>query len=129
MSLSDFLDYGGEQFSPPTSRKELAILRLKRMKARKYNPIIDAETRLRIRISIYAYAYEYEAVSLISDGEFDEMCYQVDLSVNTRRSDLDTWFRKNFDPCTGQWIHKHPELNKIKSIYNTHYKQPMKEYI
>lgn len=82
-----------------------------------YTPEIDAETRLRIKVALYAYSYEFQSVSLVSDGEFDALCYKVNLNQKTRRPDLDEWFRNNFEPHTGQWIHKHPELEKIKSIY------------
>ena len=122
-SLESFLNYEGEDVLPrkTTMHNEAVIERYKRIKARKYNPIIDNETRIRIKVALYAYAYEYEATSLVSDAEFDSLCYQIDLNVNTRRPDLDTWFRKYFQPHTGQWIHNHPELEKIKSIYHRYY--------
>jgi hypothetical protein len=104
-------------------RREAAIARLERMKARKYNPVVDNETRLRIRVAIYAYSYEYEADALVSDAEFDDLCSQVNLEINTRRPDLDKWFRSEFNPYTGQWIHNHPELDKIKEIYNFYYRK------
>ena len=86
-----------------------------------YNETVDAETRRRIRLSVYAYAYEFRNKSLVDDGEFDAMCGKVDLAVDTRRPDLDGWFRKNFDPSTGLWIHDHPELDKIKNLYDQFY--------
>jgi NAD-dependent DNA ligase len=109
-----------------TPRREAALDRLQRMHARKYNPIVDAETRLRIKVALYAYTYEYEAVSLVSDGEFDELCSRINLEISTRRPDLDKWFRENFSAYTGQWIHNHPELHKLKQIYEAYYKNGKK---
>jgi len=80
------------------------------------------ETHRRIKLSIAAYAYEFESDSIMSDGDFDEMCAKVDLSVNTSRSDMDKWFRENFQPHTGQWIVNHPDLKRIKQLYERHYK-------
>jgi hypothetical protein len=111
---------------PMTPRREAASLRLARMQARKYNPIVDTETRLRIKVALYAYTYEFESVPLVSDGEFDDLCSKINLEVSTRRPDLDKWFRDNFEPHTGQWIHKHPELEKLKHIYEEYYKHDKK---
>lgn len=83
----------------------------------KWGSQVETETRRRIRLSVWAYAYEYEAVSLVSDAIFDFEAMMVNLSVNTRRPDLDYWFRMNFKPYTGMWIRNHPELEKIKGLY------------
>lgn len=81
-----------------------------------YNERVDTETRNRIRLSIAAYAYEFMSESLMSDGEFDELAKKIDLSIDTRRPDLDRWFRKNFKSYTGQWIHRHPEKDRLAHI-------------
>lgn len=127
-SLEAFFEEDGEETSllfgkPMTARREAALDRYQRMQARKYNPVVDAETRLRIKVALYAYAYEYESDALVSDAEFDDLCSKVNLDVNTRRPDLDKWFRAEFDPYTGQWIHNHPELHIIKRIYNSYYRK------
>ena len=80
------------------------------------------ETHRRIKLSIAAYAYEVESDPIMSDGDFDEMCSKINLSVNTSRPDMDKWFRENFQPHTGQWIHKHPQLKRIKQLYDRIYK-------
>lgn len=87
-----------------------------------YNPKVDSETHLRIKLAIYAYSYEFDSFSIVSDAEFDKLCSTVDFNINTRRPDLDKWFRENFTPYTGQWIHNHPELSSIKEIYEKFYK-------
>lgn len=83
----------------------------------KWGSSIEKEIRLRIRLCVAAYAYEIEDDSIMPDHEFDELCKQVDTSISTGNKKLDKWFKKEFDASTGQWIHKHPELRKIKQIY------------
>lgn len=81
-----------------------------------YNPIVDAEIRNRIRLSVAAYAYECMNTLVMTDSEFDKLAYSIDLSINTRRPDLDEWFRDNFHPSTGMWINTHPEKEKLHAI-------------
>ena len=81
------------------------------------------ETQRRIRLSVAAYAYEYENVSVMSDAEFDTLSNLVDVSVKTGNKKLDTFFKKHYSPCTGMWIHKHPELSKVKALYASVYKR------
>jgi len=88
---------------------------------REWGNAVELETRRRIRVAVYAYAYECAADSIVSDDVFDLECYQVDLSVHTNRPDLDVWFRENFQPDTGMWIHTHPELKSIKALYERYY--------
>lgn len=87
---------------------------------------VEIETRRRIRLAVAAYAYEFENDSIMTDAEFDDEAKTVNLSVRTQRHDLDEWFIKNFTPHTGSWIHQHPELDKIKHIYQTCYKNRKK---
>ena len=84
--------------------------------------ISEEERRRRIRLSVAAYAYEVHNDSVMSDGEFDKECLLVDLSVSTGNRKLDNFFKKNFDPSTGSWIHKHPEKNKLEWTYQRVYK-------
>ncbi len=81
----------------------------------------EIETRRRIKLSVWAFAYEFRAHSIVTDAIFDVESYLVDLSVETNRLDLDYWFRAFFQPHTGMWIHKHPELSKIEKLYEEHY--------
>jgi predicted small secreted protein len=82
---------------------------------------IEKQRRLRIKLCIAAYAYEFESESIISDAEFDKMCLDVDLTVDTENEMMDNYFKQHFDPSTGQWIHQHPEINKIKDLYSKYY--------
>ena len=81
-----------------------------------YTLAISRETRLRILVSVYAYAYEIMADPLVSDGQFDEIASAVNINVDTLRPNLDAFFRAEFDPCTGSWICRHPELSGIARI-------------
>lgn len=83
---------------------------------------VEIETRRRIMVAVWAYAYEFENVSIVSDHHFDAECLKVNLSISTMRPDLDKWFRAEFDPSTGVWIHNHPELDKIKALYERWFK-------
>lgn len=83
---------------------------------------IETEVWRRIRLAVWAYAYEFESMSLVSDARFDTEARKVNLSLDTPRPDLDKWWRENFDPSTGMWIHKHPELSLVKKIYERFYR-------
>lgn len=84
---------------------------------------VEKERRLRIKLSVAAYAYEYMNDSIISDAEFDKLCLQVNKMVDTGHKVCDNYFKQHFDPSTGQWIRKHPELDKIAKLYERYYKK------
>lgn len=86
------------------------------------NPV-EHEVWRRIRLSVAAYAYEYLDESIMSDAEFDKICREVNLKINTGNKKMDNYFKKNFDPSTGQWIRKHPEIKKIADLYERYYKK------
>lgn len=81
----------------------------------------DKEIRNRIRLSVAAYAYEYLSESVMSDEEFDKLSLEIQPSKKTGNVKLDNFFRKHFEPATGMWIRKHPEKNKLKSIYERYF--------
>lgn len=78
---------------------------------------VERERHRRIRLTLWAYAYEVEADSIVTDEEYDRVSLQVDVDIDTGRPDLDAFFREHFDPSTGMWIHKHPELDKVAAMY------------
>ena len=82
-----------------------------------YSEEVDKQIKVRIKLSVCAYAYEFHNDSIISDGEFDDLSKQVNLNIDTRLPHMDSWFRDNFEPDTGMWIHKHPELDRVKRLY------------
>jgi len=83
---------------------------------------IEIERRNRIRLSVAAFAYEFESDSIMSDSNFDSLAEAIDLRISTENEKLDEFFRAQFSPFTGQWIHDHPELDKLKKIYDRHYR-------
>ena len=87
----------------------------------KWGSKVEKEVRRRIKLSVAAYAYEFKDAQIISDAEFDKMCLEVDVKVDTGNKVMDSFFKKHFDPSTGQWIHKHPELAKIAQLYERFY--------
>lgn len=95
---------------------------------------IEVERRNRIQLAIAAYAYELDSNSIMSDGEFDALCKKIQPEVSTieqrhtpeeirRYTKLDKFWREEFSPHTGQWIHKHPELVRVRQIYYFYYKK------
>lgn len=84
--------------------------------------LVARETRRRVKLTVWAYAYEFQDDPLVSDAEFDGECLLVDLTISTNRPDLDAWWRENFSPHTGQWIHRHPELSVVADLYQNFYK-------
>lgn len=78
---------------------------------------VELERRLRIRLCIYAYAYEIKSTSLVADCIFDSLAKQSKPNMKTGNNTLDTWWKDCFTPYTGQWIHSHPELDKIAALY------------
>jgi hypothetical protein len=80
-------------------------------------------------VSVWAYAYEMLDDPLVSDAEFDLECIQVDLGIDTGNATMDKFFKDNFDPFTGQWVHKHPDKLGLHKIYNLIKEQRQKEII
>lgn len=83
---------------------------------------VELERWRRIRLSLAAYAYEFENVSIMSDHEFDEMSKLIDVTVSTDNRRLDAYFKREFNPCTGMWIRSHPEIPKLKRLFNMLYR-------
>lgn len=77
---------------------------------------VCSETRRRILLSRAAFLYENGRPNSMTDAEFDAMALEVDLDIDTARPDLDKFFREHFEPFTGSWIHKHPEIDLIEKI-------------
>jgi orotate phosphoribosyltransferase len=84
----------------------------------KYQPTsLEIERAKRIRVSLWAYAYEEKGHSIVSDVVFDQTCHEIDPSVDTGNPPLDHFFKTCFHPCTGCWIHEHPDLRGIELLY------------
>lgn len=79
---------------------------------------MESERQRRICVALWAYAYEIKSDPIVDDAKFDKVCEEIDLSKTTDNCVMDMWFQENFDKSTGQWIHKHPNLDKLEIIYN-----------
>lgn len=77
---------------------------------------LELERRNRIRLSVAAYAYEKLSESIMSDQAFDELADRINPSVSTGHAVLDRFFFENFDPFTGVWVNKHPDLKGLLRI-------------
>ena len=92
--------------------------------------VYEQERKNRIKLSLAAYAYEFKNTSIISDAEFDKLALAINTEVSTieeyhtdlvqieRYKLLDNFFKTEFQPDTGQWIHKHPELDRLEALYH-----------
>ena len=82
----------------------------------------NQEIKNRIRLSVYAYAYEFMNDSLVDDAEFDRLSQEIDLTITTGNNEMDSFFAREFIADSGMWIRKHPELNRIKGLYENFYR-------
>ena len=74
-------------------------------------------------MSVAAYAYEYENDSVMSDADYDRLSLLVDTSISTKNRKLDNYFKKRFNPDTGQWIRFHPDKAGLANLYHRYYKE------
>lgn len=87
---------------------------------------IEIERRNRIMVSVWAYAYEIMNESLVSDALYDETCRSICPFIRTGNDIMDTFFLNEFDPSTGMWIHRHPQIEGIRKLYERWYKCPIR---
>jgi hypothetical protein len=89
---------------------------------------IEVETRNRITIAIAAYAYEIVDTPIMGDRTFDIIAQSIQPRVGTCHPLVDEFFATQFSPMTGMWIHHHPELPKIKQLYERYYSGVIREH-
>jgi len=80
---------------------------------------ICEETRRRIRVAVAALAYEQGEEPIMSDSDFDQLCREVNPQTDTGNEELDLFFRTEFQPHTGQWVHSHPDRAGLARILET----------
>ena len=81
----------------------------------------------RIRVAVAAYAYEIENDPIMSDAEFDALAQSIDPKAKTPDPVMDKFFREEFDPNTGSWVHRHPNkagLARIAAMHRDHRDAP-----
>ena len=77
----------------------------------------------RIKLTVTCFAYECCNDSLVSDFYWDELAQKVEATKHVATGDerYDKFFREHFDPNTGMWIRKHPDLlnnsDKLDKLY------------
>lgn len=76
----------------------------------------EIETRNRIMVAAASYAYEVEGDPIMSDRDFDTLCGRINLLTVTTNPAMDKWFRENFQPDTGMWVHKHPDPEGLTKV-------------
>lgn len=108
---------------PAAPPKPLAMPLMSPQPIARWGSQIERVRRLRIMVAIWAYAYEMRDHIVVHDGAFDAACSEVarDLHIDTDRPVMDKWFRTEFNPSTGMWIHHHPELGKVAAAYDRHF--------
>ena len=79
----------------------------------------NREFRNRIRLSLASYSYEFHDDSLMTDAEFDKLSREINPNEKTGNELIDRFFREEFMVDSGMWIRRHPELDKLKLIYET----------
>lgn len=84
------------------------------------------QTRLRIKISLAAYAYEVLNESIMPDGDYDRLARRIDPSKLTGNKILDDFFRREYSPHTGVWIHGHPDKAGLQNILYRYFLEPPK---
>lgn len=77
---------------------------------------VEVERKRRIDVAAWAYAYEVDGDPLVSDATFDQECLRVRPEMATGNATLDQFFREEFSPSTGMWVHMHPGKNKLRRI-------------
>ena len=79
----------------------------------------NREIRNRFRLSLASYSYVFHDDSLMTDAEFDKLSREIDPNEKTGNELIDRFFREEFMVDSGMWIRRHPELDKLKLIYET----------
>ena len=79
----------------------------------------NREIRNRIRLSLASYSYEFHDDSLMTDAEYDKLSREINPNEKTGNELIDRFFREEFMVDSGMWIRTHPELDKLKLIYET----------
>lgn len=93
-----------------------------------YRPKSEIERHRRIKLAVWAYAYEDMSDSIVDDFTFDREALLVDTSINTGNPEMDKFFREEFHAHSGQWIHKHPQIDGIIAIYQHHHEHNRSKY-
>ena len=84
--------------------------------------MFNQEIKNRIKLSVAAYAYEFLGDSIMTDHQYDELSLKINPNEKTGNEKMDNFFKTQFEPCTGMWIRKHPEIKRLDYLYKKYYK-------
>jgi hypothetical protein len=74
---------------------------------------VEIERLRRINVAAWAYAYEVENNPIVDDHVYDREALLIRPEMSTGHDVLDAFFRTEFSPDTGMWVHRHPEKHKL----------------
>lgn len=77
---------------------------------------VSAERRRRIIVAAWAWAYEVENRPIVDDATYDREAALIRPEIDTGNAVLDAFFRTEFAPHTGAWVHQHPDKDKLPRI-------------
>ncbi len=77
---------------------------------------VETERRKRIRLACAALAYEVYDKPIMDDAEFDRLSKEIDPAIETGDAALDQFFKTEFDPSTGSWVHNHPDTDGLHAL-------------
>ena len=77
---------------------------------------VERERLRRINVTVWAYAYEVESNPLVDDATYDREALLIRPEMETGNTLLDEFFRSEFSPHTGMWVHRHPEKHKLPEM-------------
>lgn len=89
---------------------------------------IEIETRNRIRLAVATYAYEVMDRPIMTDMSWDRLAQAINPKMGTCHPLLDEFFVAKFSPMTGMWIHDHPELDKVKALFDYYWSWARETY-
>lgn len=78
----------------------------------------EIERRRRIALCTMTYAYEIADNPICSDADWDRAAQRIRPTMGTGHPLLDEFFAWEFSRMTGMWIHRHPELDRVKIIHD-----------
>lgn len=92
----------------------------------KWGKLSELVRKDRITVAVAAWAYENNHKPIMSDAKYDQLSQRVHAQrhIATGNHRLDRFFQRHFDPDTGLWVHKHPDLPAIENIYARYYQKP-----
>lgn len=90
--------------------------------ASRWGSEVEQERRNRILVAVAAWAYEEHNSSFMSDASFDALALSIRPKMRTGNKALDAFFLREFDPCTGQWVHKHPDKAGLERLWRRYYR-------